>query len=187
MSKWSWRTWLLLAILAAIILFIITDDPQMSESDIDGQEQEIGYRDGRQSNGETSAMGNGEPIEDLRLDYLVREKTEMGATNPFSPSSWYRPPRRPKPPPPPPPPPPYVAPAPTAPPLPFKYFGSYEDGPERIVLLLKGAKIYPVVEGDTIDNIYQVQKIVGSKIEIVYLPLGITQVIDTQINAFSAK
>jgi len=178
---------LLLAILAATVLFIVTDDTQTAESDIGGQEEQgAGYRGGRQANEGASAKGNAEPVEDLRLDYLVREKTEMGTNNPFSPSSWYRPPRRPKLPPPPPPA-PYVAPAPTAPPLPFKYFGSYEDGPERIILLLKGTQIYPVIEGDTIDNIYQVQKIVGSKIEIIYLPLGITQVIDTQINAFSAK
>jgi len=174
---------LLLVILAATVLFIITDDPQIVESDIDGQKQEIGYRGGQQ-NGVTGAKDNAEQIEDLRLDYLVREKTEMGATNPFSPSSWYRPPPRRKAPPPPPPV-PYVAPEPTAPPLPYKYFGSYEDGTERIVLLLKGKKIYPVIEGDTIDSIYRVQKIIGSRIEMVYLPLGITQTINTQVNAFS--
>ena len=175
---------MLLTALAGTILLIILDDTQVTESGVDGQQR--GESRGRLAIEERSAKDNTEPLEDLRLDYLVREKTEVEATNPFSPSSWYRAPRRPKPPPPPPPA-PYVAPAPTAPPLPFKYFGSYEDGPKRIVLLLKGTQIYPVIEGDTVDNIYHVQKIVGSKIEIVYLPLGITQTINTQINAFSAK
>jgi hypothetical protein len=175
----------LLAVLAATVVFIVMDDTTEEEAAVGKHKQAATEQSETPSRDRASAKGGSEPVEDLRLDFLVREKSKIEATNPFSPSSWYRaPPPRPKAPPPPPPA-PYVAPAPTAPPLPFKYFGSYEDGPKRILLLLKGEQIYPVVEGDTIDDIYLVQKVVGSKIEIVYLPLNMTQTIDTGVNTFT--
>ena len=167
----------------ATALLVITDETQIEDADIDGREQRL------MANQRVDGLsrGDAEPLENLRLDYLVRKKAKVVSTNAFSPSTWYRAPPRQKPPPPPAPPAPYAAPAPTAPPLPFKYFGSYEDGPKHIVLLLKDGQIHPVMKGDTIDGIYRMQKIAGSEIEIIYLPLDVTQRIQTGIKAFVAK
>ena len=174
----------------ATVLFIIIDDATVEEPGAGKHKQGAASNSGglQQTERMSSEAGSAQ-VEDLHLENLVREKSNIDTSNPFSPSSWYRAPPRSKiqtKVSPPPPPPPYVAPVPTAPPLPYKYFGSYEDGSKRILLLLKGEQIYPVLEGDTLDNIYLVQKVVGSKIEIVYLPLGITQTIDTGINTFTS-
>ncbi|MDX8385063.1 MAG: hypothetical protein R8M11_00940 [Gallionella sp.] len=189
MKRLSGRSWFLLVALAATVWLVITDETQDIDSEIDSSDQQIAKNQSNRLSTNGSANNSEEPLEELRLDYLVREKAEVKTTKAFSPSTWYRAPPRPKPKqiPAPPPPAPYVAPAPTAPPLPFKYFGSYEDGPKRIVLLLKGGKIYPVIKGDTIDGIYRVKNVVGSKIEIIYLPLGTIQSIKTGIKAFTAK
>jgi len=190
MSRLSVRTWLLLLALMATVWLVMTDETQDIGSEIDKSNQRMANNSGSRLSMNGSAIKSEEPLEDLRLDYLVRDKVNVEATNAFSPSTWYRAPPRPKPAPPPPPPPapaPYVAPAPSAPPLPFKYFGSYEDGSKQIVLLLKGSKIYPVIKGDTIDGIYRVQNIAGSRIEIIYLPLGTMQSINTGVKGFTAK
>lgn len=176
----------MLVALVATVLFIVFDDNTYEEPDYGKRTQgAMSNQESALSNERATERDKEEMVEDLRLDNLVRKRSRIETTNPFSPSTWYRAPSRPNPPPAQPPPPPYVAPAPTAPPLPFKYFGSYEDGPKRILLLLKGEQIYPVIEGDTLDNIYLVKKVVGSKIEIVYLPLDITQTIETGVDTFT--
>jgi hypothetical protein len=94
-------------------------------------------------------------------------------SNAFSPTSWYvAPPRRPEPPPPPPP-------APTAPPLPFTYLGRYEDPPKRLVILSIGNRVYTVSQGEVIDGNYRVAHITDDAVELVYLPLNISQSIST--------
>ncbi|MHB0982839.1 MAG: hypothetical protein ACYC02_05580 [Thiobacillus sp.] len=94
----------------------------------------------------------------------------------FSAISWYVPP----PPPPPPPPPRYVPPPPpTAPPMPFSYFGRYEEGETLIILLVKGERIYTVSAGDVIENMYRVEGLVGGRLELTYLPLDIRQTLST--------
>lgn len=96
--------------------------------------------------------------------------------NAFSAISWYVPP----PPPPPPPPPKYVPPPPpTAPPLPFSYFGRYEEGGTQIILLVKGDRIYTVSTGDVIENTYRVEGMAGGRLELTYLPLDIRQTLST--------
>jgi len=149
MSGWGWRPWLLVAVLAST-LWVIVDVAQENELGPDKQEREEAPNQKRSGATEEGSLnGSAGSVESLRLDFLVREKTEMETTNPFSPSTWYRPPPRPRMPPPLPPP---LPPEPTAPPLPFKYFGSYEEGQQRIVLLLKGEQMYTLAEGDYIDN-----------------------------------
>lgn len=94
----------------------------------------------------------------------------------FSAISWYVPP----PPPPPPPPPRYVPPPPpTAPPMPFSYFGRYEEGETLIILLVKGERIYTVSAGDVIENTYRVEGLAGGRLELTYLPLDIRQTLST--------
>jgi len=101
-------------------------------------------------------------------DAAAAEKTEVA--NAFNAVSWYEPP--------PPPPAPVEAPepiVPTAPPIPFTYFGRYENPPARIVMLARNEQIYTVSEGDVIDETYRVEHIADGSVALVYLPLGTIQ------------
>ena len=123
----------------------------------------------------------GQQVVRVELERLRRAKQEAAAeekadvANAFNVVSWYEPP--------PPPPPqgpqepqePVPEPAPVAPPLPFTYFGRYDDPPTRIVVLARGGQIYPVSEGDVIDATYRVERIADGAVSLVYLPLGTNQ------------
>lgn len=127
------------------------------------------------------ARGNpAQPRPQLELERLNRqdaaEKAEIAASHAFRAMSWYVPP---PPPPPPPPPKPLPPPPPTAPPLPFSFLGRYEEGATRIILLVRGERIYTVTEGEVIDNIYRVERLAGGQLELTYLPLNIKQTIST--------
>lgn len=98
---------------------------------------------------------------------------ETEAGNVFGATSWYVPP------PPPPPPPPAPPPVPTAPPMPFTYLGFYEDAPTRLVVLVRGERMYTVAEGDVIENTYRIEKVMPGKVELTYLPLNINQSLST--------
>jgi hypothetical protein len=98
-------------------------------------------------------------------------------TNVFAATSWQAAPA---------PPPSVVAPpvalvpaAPVAPPLPFRYIGSYGDGGTQIVMLVKGDQLYLVAVGDTIDNAYRIERVSGTIVELTYLPLKLTQSLST--------
>lgn len=112
----------------------------------------------------------------IELEQLNRgdasAKPEPAASNVFKAMSWYVPPPPPPPKPPPPPPPP-----PTAPPLPFSFMGRYEEDGKRIILLVRGDRIYTVAEGEVIDNVYRVEGLTGGQLELTYLPLNIKQTI----------
>lgn len=69
--------------------------------------------------------------------------------------------------------------APVAPPLPFRYIGSYADGGRQIVMLVKGDQLYLVAVGDTIDNAYRIERVSGTMVELTYLPLKLTQSLST--------
>lgn len=113
----------------------------------------------------------------IELERLNREdasaKPEPGASTVFRAMSWYVPPPPPPPKPPPPPPPP------TAPPLPFSFLGRYEEEGTRIILLVRGDRIYTVSEGEVIDNVYRVDHLTGGLLELTYLPLNIKQTLST--------
>ncbi len=73
-----------------------------------------------------------------------------------------------------PPPPPVSARAPerpTAPPLPFRFFGRLIDDGTTVVFLNRQDDIYAVKAGDTIDGAYRVEEINGSAVVLTYLPL----------------
>jgi len=90
----------------------------------------------------------------------------------FSPQSWYV-----APPPPPPAPVVYQAPpAPTAPPLPFAFMGSYrtqEGG--AVYYLTAGDRVYDVKVGDKLDNTYSVDGVKSGQLLLTYMPLKIQQ------------
>jgi hypothetical protein len=81
--------------------------------------------------------------------------------------------------PPPPPPAPVVyqpPPAPTAPPLPFAFMGSYRtQGGGAVYYLTAGDRVYDVKVGDTLDNTYSVDGVRSGQLLLTYMPLKIQQ------------
>lgn len=70
---------------------------------------------------------------------------------------------------------PATPPPPSAPPLPFKYLGRYGDAELDLVMLLKGERLYLVKPGDTIENLYRLERVGAGVIELTYLPLKLRQ------------
>jgi hypothetical protein len=107
----------------------------------------------------------------LLLAQRVVDQTASGSL--FAVHSWYTPP----PPPPPPPAPVDTTPAaPTAPPLPFQFIGSYTpDGQPPVFFLTSGDRVYDVHVGDTLDNNYSVDSFNNGQLVLTYKPLNIKQ------------
>lgn len=97
--------------------------------------------------------------------------TDTAAGSLFSAQSWYVAP-------PPPPPAPVVytpPPAPTAPPLPFAFMGSYKSEGGATYFLTAGDRVYDVKIGDTLDNTYSVDGVKSGQLLLTYMPLKIQQ------------
>lgn len=113
-------------------------------------------------------------IDTLKLDTLQpRSMAQVDKEDMFKSKSWtIAPPPPPKPkyvPPPPPPP-------PTAPPLPYKLMGSFQDPDKKLVVYLsRGDRLYSVSAGDVLDGTYKVESINAGQLEMLYLPLNIRQ------------
>jgi hypothetical protein len=97
----------------------------------------------------------------------------------FASRTWYKPP-------PPPPPAPVQttrveAPAaPTAPPLPYAFMGSFKPaGEPQVFFLTRADRVYDVHVGDVIDTVYSVDSFDGRQLQLTYKPLNIQQ----QLNA----
>ncbi len=91
----------------------------------------------------------------------------------FATHSWYV---APPPPPPPPPAPPVVVAAPTAPPLPFAFLGSYAaEGDQVTYFLSRGDRIYDVKKGEAIDADYALVEADGANLIFNYKPLNSRQ------------
>src|SRR5882762_2244048 len=67
------------------------------------------------------------------------------------------------------------APVPVAPPLPFRFAGQFyrESGIE--VYVARGEEIFPVKEGDTLDDQYKVDSVSATEVSFVHLPSGTRQ------------
>ena len=105
----------------------------------------------------------------VRIDLLSRPR-DLGEpaedSGVFAPKSWVVV----VPPPPPPPPPPPEP--PRAPPLPFRFAGTLDDGAGRVsFFLLRGNAMLTVVVGDTIDNTYKLDSADGGVLSFTFLPL----------------
>jgi hypothetical protein len=99
---------------------------------------------------------------------LALPKREAGAHhagNLFVAHSWYVAPPAPPPQPEPP------APAPTAPPLPFVYVGSFQQGGATVYFITRGDRTYDVKIGDVIDETYSVDGVETDQLRFTYLPL----------------
>jgi hypothetical protein len=176
MKRQSWQQWgkwtFIGASIAAIAMTAVFDDR--------GDKVEVAGKRPQQTAKHASLKQRPLDLPYLKFEHLLQPvpKQDGGRseiTNVFSPSSWFVPP------PPPPPPKPVKAsppPKPTAPPLPFIYFGRYEDSSTKVIMLAKGEQIYTVSEGDVIDNTYRVEQVRVGVIDLTYLPLNIKQSIN---------
>lgn len=117
--------------------------------------------------------GRKSPVINATLRLSDRIVKDTAAASLFSPHSWFVAP------PPPPPPPPVAAappPAPTAPPLPFVFMGSYKtQGAGSTYFLTAGDRVYDVKVGDTVDNTYSVDGVKSGQLLLTYMPLKIQQ------------
>lgn len=104
---------------------------------------------------------------------LAQQESEAEIGNVFGATSWYVPP------PPPPPVKPPPPPKPTAPAMPFTFLGLYQEGTGKVVMLVKGDRVFTVSEGDVIENTYRVERVSAGMVELTYLPLNIRQSIST--------
>lgn len=64
---------------------------------------------------------------------------------------------------------------PTAPPLPFTYFGRMTKGGKVIVYLLRNQELVLAESGETLDGNYRVESITASGVQFTYLPLHARQ------------
>jgi hypothetical protein len=116
--------------------------------------------------------GHKSPVMNASFGPSDRIVNDTAAASLFSPHSWYVAP-------PPPPPAPVVyqpPPAPTAPPLPFAFMGSYRtQGGGAIYYLTAGDRVYDVKVGDTLDNTYSVDGVKSGQLLLTYMPLKIQQ------------
>ena len=111
------------------------------------------------------------------LLHLAHRVSGSGATGAlFATQSWYVPP--------PPPSTPTVTvpvhsltpPAPTAPPLPFSYIGTFTpDGATPVFFLMQGDRVYDVRIGETVDTVYSVDGLSNGQLQLTYKPLNIKQ------------
>jgi len=108
-----------------------------------------------------------------QLAHRVSDEASAGSL--FASHSWYIPP---------PPPPPVVEekvapappPAPTAPPMPYQYMGTYTpDGARPVFFLTHADRVYDVHIGDTLDDTYKVESFKDGQLVITYIPLNIQQ------------
>jgi hypothetical protein len=116
--------------------------------------------------------GHKSPVMNASFGPSDRIVKDTAAASLFSPQSWYVAP-------PPPPPAPVVyqpPPAPTAPPLPFAFMGSYRtQGGGAVYYLTAGDRVYDVKVGDTLDNTYSVDGVKSGQLLLTYMPLKIQQ------------
>jgi hypothetical protein len=92
----------------------------------------------------------------------------------FATHSWYVAP------PPPPPPPPAPQAAPTAPPFPYTYVGSYAPaGESPVYFLAKGDRVIDAHVGDLLDGVFRFEDAAGVQLTFNYVPLNIRQSLPT--------
>ena len=72
-----------------------------------------------------------------------------------------------------------VAEKPTAPALPFKFFGRLTEKGKTEVFVMRGDELLTIADGQTIGD-YRVDKIADASISFTYLPLKTKQTLDLQ-------
>lgn len=166
MRRPSKREWVLLAVVPVLLLVA-------AGAGLEGKDETATVGEARPA-GQTKTKNDASRAADAGELDLARLRRDVGADKPanlFSSKSWYVAP--------PPPPPVIVAPAPpTAPPLPFTYLGRYADSGKSVFFLVMGDRVLTVREGDIVEGNYRVDGVVGSALDLTYLPLKIKQTLD---------
>ena len=110
--------------------------------------------------------------ESVRIDLLRRDAQARPEGDAFSAHSW-------QPPPPPPPRAKLIAPEPELadpPPPPFTFLGAFEaTGGKRVLYIVEGDKVHAVSEGETVNELYQVEAVGADEMVFTYLPLKLKQ------------
>jgi hypothetical protein len=170
----SAQTWRRRALFGALVMVIALSAADSGNGWYNVDERVVPARPGQAQDSRSPEQS----LPSVELERLQRRNAPADsdnlAGNTFGAMSWYVPP------PPPPPKPaakPLPPPPPAAPPVPFSFMGRYEDGGTRIILLVKGDRIYTVTEGEVIDKTYRVERLAGGQLELTYLPLDIKQTI----------
>lgn len=111
-----------------------------------------------------------QPELDLDLERLTRSETMAPQADPFAARSFAAPARE------------QVAraapPAPSAPPLPFRYFGKVTQEGRTEVFVLRGEELISIAAGQKIGAEYRVEAIGEKSISFTYLPLKTRQALD---------
>jgi hypothetical protein len=169
----SRRQWSLIALMPGAMLVGAATDQQSGASGLKQVEEVVEPM----APSEKPRLAGVPDLPHLDLAALRRPGGNGEPRDAFESKSWYVPP------PPPPPPPPRVEappPAPTAPPLPFTYFGRYKEAEKPVILLMLGERLLVVREGEVIDGIYKVEGLLGRTLTITYLPLNIKQTLNVE-------
>ena len=174
------QRWLAIAALGIVTLILALKAPAPEESlPLNKVRANTSSASNENSSKQANTNANNKQLastENLSLDTLEPRKMAQLDRDMFKSKSWYiPPPPPPKPkyvaPPPPPPPPP-----PSAPPLPYKYTGSFQEpGQKMVVYLSRGDRLYSVSAGDTIEGTYKIEGINAGQLVMLYLPLNIRQ------------
>jgi len=159
------REWVLLALALVVVLAAV----EVYRGDGEAAQTIVEAEQTGKKNREPRRMEN---AGDLDLSQLRRVTTAGETEDIFEGKSWYVPPPLPS-----------AAeslhPAPTtAPPLPFTYLGSYEDRERPVIFLVRDDRVLVVNVGDVIERTYRVDGIVGTALNLTYLPLKIRQSLD---------
>ena len=161
----------LIGIAVAIVAYVVLTPTEVSTVDAAANKATATSR--RESRGDVVLMRSATRTL-LQLAHRVSGSDATGAL--FATQSWYVPP------PPPPRPSPATTvqsltpPAPTAPPLPFAYMGTFTpDGAAPVFFLMQGDRVYDVRIGETVDNNYSVDGLVNGQLQLTYKPLNIKQ------------
>ena len=173
LSRQSWGRWALFGTAASVAVMAMgSGEDGAPARNGKGKMQYVTMAASLSRETQKPLAGEGK-VELERMLQQRRTEGEKKVGNVFSATSWYVPP----PPPPPPPTQHLPPPQPTAPPLPFTYFGEYKDAGSaaKVIFLSSADRVYAVSEGDVIDGTYSVGPITSGQLEITYLPLNIKQ------------
>lgn len=165
MRRWSKRKLILVAVVPALVLVAAG----AAEESNDATPTIVEAKPAAKTNHAATRVAD---VGELDLVPKRRDAVAGEPGNVFTTKTWYVAP------PPPPPAPPVPPPPPTAPPLPFTYLGQFQDGGKAEIFLVKDDRVLTVRQGDIVEGNYRVDGIVGSKLELTYLPLGIKQTLN---------
>ncbi len=119
----------------------------------------------------TSVANSSSPLVRISFAGSLRVVKDTAAAALFGAHSWFVAP-------PAPPPAPVIVqapPAPSAPPLPFAFMGTYKTDGAQVYFLTMGDRVYDVKVGDKLNNTYSVDEVKGGQMMLTYLPLKIQQ------------